>query len=194
MRNANLFQKYSPGNHWEKQSLSYSKKFINFLKENKIKKGILIDAGCGIGKDTTIFTHGLPEMTVIGLDQDKNIISKGGNKFTDANFMVRNIEELDFSDNLVTAYFMINVIHYVDEEKALNEIYRTLMPGGHLYIHFNLEIIDKNGNIDYQRSEEEILNLFNKFKIVHKNKLSREDLTPVAHHHHILELILRKQY
>jgi SAM-dependent methyltransferase len=39
---------------------------------------------------------------------------------------------------------MINVIHYVDKKKAIQEILRTLQPKGYFFIHFNIDITDKN--------------------------------------------------
>jgi len=80
----------------------------------------------------------------------------------------------------------------LDKTKAINEIFRTLKSKGYFFIHFNLSIMDKEGNEDYHHSEEEVLKLVSKFKILHKKILKRVDHKPIEHTHKIIELILQK--
>ena len=87
---------------------------------------------------------------------------------------------------------MINVIHYVDKLRAINEIKRILKDKGYFFIHFNLKIVDKEGKIDYMHEEKEIIDLIKDFEIVSKNIFERVDTKPIEHTHKIMELILRK--
>lgn len=84
------------------------------------------------------------------------------------------------------------MIHYVNKEKALSEFLRCLKNKGYLFIHFNIEIIDDNGKIDYYHNEKDILKLVSKFKILKRKIIERDDTIPFKHHHKIMGLILQK--
>lgn len=189
MQSEKLYKKYSTGRHWEQHPTSYAEHFSIFLKQNNFK-GQIVDIGCGNGRDVNFFSKS--GFNVSGIDYDKKEILLAKNNFPSLKFEVKNIENLDFQDNSVDAFFMINVIHYVDKEKTLQEIFRVLKSKGYFFIHFNIEITDKNGNVDYQHSEKDILKSISKFKIIEKKIFEREDLKPIKHKHEIMELILQK--
>ena len=128
----------------------------------------------------------------MGIDISKKEIQIAKNKFKNLKFEIQNAENMNFENNSVGAFFMINVIHYLNKAKAINEIYKKLRHGGYLFIHFNLSIIDYDSEIDYNDPEENILKLTKKFKIIHKKIFKRLDKTPIPHTHKILELILQK--
>ena len=88
---------------------------------------------------------------------------------------------------------MINVIHYTNQKKVLNEIFRVLKVNGYAFIYFNIEIKDEN-DIDYHQDEKEILDLISNFKIIEKNVFTRTDAIPKIHTHKIMELILQKNH
>jgi len=189
MKSQKLFDKYNNGQHWKDHPTSYSEKFADFLESKKIN-GKLIDAGCGNGRDVQVLNSA--GFNVIGIDYSKEEIKLAKKNFSGLNFEVQNIEKMKFKSNSISAFFCINVMHYVNQEKAINEFYRTLKNKGYVFIHFNLEIKDLNENIDYKDSEKDILKLLSKFKIIKKEIVYRTDKTPVEHTHKILELILQK--
>jgi len=191
MENVELFNKYAHGEHWKKHPTFYAESFSNFLKDQNFK-GTLVDAGCGNGRDAEVFVQRLPEAKVIGVDKDQKEIEDDIICVPGATFMVENIEFLSFRDNQIGAYFMINVIHYLDQKKALAEIYRTLKPKGYLFVHFNLEILGVNGELDYQQDEKDIRRLISFFEVVKEDRFERFDTTPTKHTHKILQLILQK--
>ncbi|MHB8831137.1 MAG: hypothetical protein ACYC44_03435 [Patescibacteria group bacterium] len=86
---------------------------------------------------------------------------------------------------------MINVIHYVDKLWAFRNMWRTLVPGGLLYIHFNLRIVDAQGQTDFIQEESGITHLIRDWTILERNLFERIDTEPLEHTHTILELILR---
>ena len=71
-------------------------------------------------------------------------------------------------------------------------MYRTLKRGGFAFIHFNLLIADQNCNIDYHKTKTDVHKLVKKFKIMEEKTFIREDVLPMPHIHHILQLILKK--
>jgi ubiquinone/menaquinone biosynthesis C-methylase UbiE len=189
MESQHLFHKYSQGSHWFYHPEQYAKKFASFLKKKKFTDTI-IDIGCGNGRDVHVFQS--LGFNAIGIDTDQDVLSIAKRKFPESRFEKQNAESLTFPDNSVGACFMINVIHYVNREKAMSEAFRILKPGGFLYIHFNISITDKDGNEDYAHAETDILNLISPFTIIKKKKFKRIDKLPVKHTHTILELILQK--
>ena len=189
MQERKLYEKYKPYSHWQNHPTSYAELFSNFLREHKFK-GTIIDAGCGTGRDINFFNqYGFDAR---GIDISEENIKTAKESFPNSKFEIQEIEHLKFDDNSVDAIFMINVIHYLKKEKAIKQIFRVLKPGSYFFIHFNLEIIDKDGNIDYFQSEEEVLELVSKFNIIHAHKFNRLDSLPVEHKHTIFELILQK--
>lgn len=190
MENRPLYKKYLKGRHWEQHPTVYAERFADFLKAWGFK-GRLVDIGCGTGRDVKVFKE--QGFDVQGVDYSESEISQAQQKYADCSFDIQNVEELNFEDESVDGYFMINVIHYVDQERAFGEIHRTLKNDGYMFIQFNLKIIDKEGNTDYSQLESEIEELFEGFDVVERNVTERVDKTPVEHTHTILEVILQKK-
>jgi len=189
MKEQKLYNKYLHCKHWEKHPTVYAEKFIDFLKTNNFK-GLLVDIGCGNGRDINVFAKA--GFDTLGVDYSKDEINLAKQKFPKLKFQIQNVERLGFDNDSIGAFFMINVIHYVDKEKAISEIFRTLKSGGYFFIHFNIEIKDGNGNIDYKDDEKDIMSLVDGFDILQKRTFERVDFEPVEHTHKIIELILRK--
>lgn len=189
MENKLLLDKYKKGRHWEKHPIVYAERFVKFLKDKKFN-GMIVDFGCGNGRDVDVFIKN--GFDSAGIDVSKDEIKLAQSNFPNCKFTVQNIENLNFKDNSIDSIFMINVIHYVNQEKTFDEISRVLKPGGYVFIHFNLEIVDKEDNLDYWQQELEILNLIVLFEIVHEKIFERIDTQPKEHTHKIMELILRK--
>ncbi len=181
--------KYSAGKHWYNHPTAYAEGFAAFLKENGFG-GMLVDLGCGSGRDADVFHKA--GFNALGVDISKEETLSASARFPGLSFAVQRAEQLGLKGGSVGAFFMINVIHYLDMQKALGEALRALEPGGWLFIHFNLEIADKFGNVDYSQGEGEILALLPKFNIVRKSFLERLDPQPVEHRHKIMELLLQK--
>ena len=189
MESLKLYEKYANKRHWEKHPTTYAEAFSEFLKKKRFK-GKIVDVGCGNGRDVNIFKK--QGFNCLGVDYSEQEINLAKQQFPELAFEVQNVEKLRFEDNSIDAFFIINVIHYVDMKKAISELYRTKNKNGYVFIHFNISITDKDGHQDYTHSEQDILNIVSKFKIVKKNIFERIDLEPIKHTHKIMELILEK--
>ena len=150
-----------------------------------------MEVGHGRGRNVSFFHK--KGINVIGIDYSRGETNNAKSTYAGLKFEQQDIENLDFEDNSVGAFFVINVIHYVDENKALKEIWRTVKSKGYAFIHFNISITDASGNIDLEQSEKEIINLVKDFTILEKRTIERLDSEPVEHKHKILELILQKK-
>jgi SAM-dependent methyltransferase len=190
MKEKVLYEKYSSGKHWENHPTIYAESFLKFLKQKSFS-GLLVDLGCGNGRDVNFFRKN--GLNVKGIDINEKEISIAKKNLPDLCLEIQDIEKLAFTNNSIGAFFMINVIHYIDKGKSLKEVYRKLKKKGYFFIHFNIEIKDNKGNIDYSQQEGEILSLIKDFKIIKKRIFNRIDIKPIEHTHKIMELILQKQ-
>lgn len=184
MESQELYDKYNEGNHWEKHPTVYAERFVEFLNGREFD-GLIVDAGCGNGRDVKVFSQN--GLDVIGVDNSEEHTELARKACPNCSF-----EDMRFENKSVSAIFCINLIHYVNKEKTLREFKRVLKEGGYLFIHFNIEIKDKEGNLDYSHSEEDILKLVSGFEVVDKKIITREGSFPVEHTHKIMELILKK--
>lgn len=194
MENQKLFDKYSDGNHWENHPTIYAEYFADFLKERhkeNISSKVLVDLGCGNGRDVNVFYNISP--LVMGIDSSLKEILDVEKRYNRLGFRVEDIERLTFPFETIDAYFCINVMHYVNQKKVLREIYRTLHPGGYSFIHFNLLIIDENYSIDYHQKKSDVYELVKEFEIVEEKIFLREDPVPLPHIHHVMQVILKKR-
>jgi SAM-dependent methyltransferase len=189
MEEQKLYDKYLQGKHWEKHPTIYAESFVKFLKEKKFDD-LILDIGCGNGRDVNVFEEN--NFKSLGVDYKKEEIDLCRKNFPKLRFEIQNAENLKIKNNSVGAVFMINVIHYLNEKKSLDEVYRILKNGGYFFIHFNIQIEDKNGKIDYKHDEKDIFELISRFKIIKKRKFERVDIQPKEHTHEIVELILQK--
>jgi ubiquinone/menaquinone biosynthesis C-methylase UbiE len=107
-----------------------------------IKTGdTVIDLGSGAGNDCFV-ARALVGNTgkVIGVDMTEAMINKArGNTeklgFKNVEFRLGDIENMPVSDNLADVIVSNCVLNLVpDKEKAFNEIFRILKPGGHLSV------------------------------------------------------------
>ncbi len=193
MKNRALYDTYAEGRHWDLHPLAYAERFAFFVRERRLD-GPLVDIGCGSGRDLEYFhKYGL---SCIGLDisfvELAHISRRLSSSFPGVPLLTARAEQLPFRNDSIEAYFMINVIHYTEEEKVIAEMHRTLVSGGYCFLHFNLSIVDAAGTIDYSRVEQDIFRSVSPFKVVSDRKVQRVDTEPKKHTHNILELILQK--
>jgi len=89
-----------------------------------IKKGSILDIGCGPG----VYTKELLEQgfEVFGIDNSPEMIKKAKTKFPDAFFKVMSVEKMDFADNYFDTSIASGLIEYLDNPaKAIKEIARV---------------------------------------------------------------------
>jgi arsenite methyltransferase len=111
-------------------------------KFTKIKKGdTVVDLGSGAGNDCFIARQEVGDTgKVIGIDMTEEMIERAKANalklnFTNMEFILADIENLPLSDNTADVVISNCVLNLVpSKEKAFNEIYRILKPGGHFSI------------------------------------------------------------
>ena len=108
-----------------------SRKFISLLDKNSL----ILDLGCGPGRDARIFTD--KGFKVIGVDLSENMIKAAKKRVKNAEFKVMDICRLDFKDNYFDGIWAsASFVHIPKNEipKALKEARRVLKEKGIFYL------------------------------------------------------------
>jgi ubiquinone/menaquinone biosynthesis C-methylase UbiE len=105
----------------------------------RFKDKKVLDVGCGNGYVSSLFAkegahaHGI-DITPTGIELCQKRFQIMG---LSGNFLVANAEELPFQDNTFDCVTSMGVLHHVpNTEKAVQEIFRVLKPGGRLIVMF----------------------------------------------------------
>ncbi|MEO8399667.1 MAG: methyltransferase domain-containing protein [Ignavibacteriaceae bacterium] len=157
---------------YNKTAKNYAEKFINeldkkhldkillksFAKEN-IKKGKLIDLGCGPGQTTKfLFDCGFKE--IIGTDLSTEMINIAKTINPKINFETADILNLNYNDNFfgsAVAFYSIVHFDYKQIKTAFKEINKVLRKNGQFLFSFHIgndikhldEFLEHKVNIDF---------------------------------------------
>jgi len=113
--------------------------YVSIFKQEFLKyiKGLnkVLDVGCGVGWPTFLLSPYVKRMIGIDLSEEMIKIAKVANerkfKMKNVDFRIANVESLPFSDAVFDAVIMDDSLALVsNKDKAINEIYRVLKPGG----------------------------------------------------------------
>ena len=85
MENKALYDKYNKGSHRHSHPTEYAEEFFKFLKDKNFQ-GLIVDAGCGNGRDTNVFQR--EGFNVIGIDTSKDAISHAQSNFPECKFEI----------------------------------------------------------------------------------------------------------
>ena len=118
---------------------------------SKIPKGKALEIGCGTGHWTEYFATKGFEITATDISEEMLNVAKSKN-IPGVHFIKANAENLPFENNSFDSVFAITVLEFVDDqEKAFDEIYRVLRPGGY----FLAGVLNLNSEIGQNKSNDE---------------------------------------
>jgi len=104
-----------------KKYTNWKSENIKFLLEMKIKNGIVVDLGSGVG----VFHSSLDLRSLINIDFTNYPITN----------LISNLDDgIPLSSESVDSIIMANILEHLQETKVVNEAYRILKKNGHLYI------------------------------------------------------------
>jgi len=103
-----------------------------FVSTGKIKSADkVLELGCGTG----LFTrkvHAATGASIIATDLSEELLQEARKKFPEGDFRVADAMNLDFPDNSFDVVFGSSIIHHLDMDKSLQEIFRVLNKGGRM--------------------------------------------------------------
>ena len=131
----------------------WKKNMINMMNPSPNQK--LIDVACGTGDIAKLFLNYVNDSSIIiCVDPNNGMIRKGKeklNKYKNLNWLIAPAEKLPIKDNLFDFYTIsFGLRNTKNLNKALNEAYRVLKPGGrYLCLEFS-KIQNSNLNLIYK--------------------------------------------
>jgi len=103
-------------------------KEANYLRNELKGRRKILDVGCGIGA----FEQRLPELNIIGIDTDEEMIETARAR-TPNTYCLVDAKRLPFSDASFDALFYVTSLEFMDDYKgAIDEAVRVLDPEGKL--------------------------------------------------------------
>lgn len=108
-----------------------SKKFLSLLKKNSL----ILDLGCGPGRDAKIFAD--KGFKVIGVDLSNKMLEAAERRVKNTEFKLMDTMKLDFKDSLFDAIWASGIFVHIPKKEmpnAMKEPYRVLKKDGILYL------------------------------------------------------------
>ncbi len=143
---------YIPALHWNALTPFYDlvlswgmreKRFKNeLIRQAQIQPGqVVLDLGCGTATLTILLKQAHPDAAVTGLDGDPEVLrigqakaEKAGVHLTLDQGMAYALPYPDGSFDRVVSSLMFHHLSTQDKQRAMNEVYRVLRPGGSFWI------------------------------------------------------------
>jgi len=100
------------------------------------KKNIL-EVGCGVGSDLVMFAYCGANINAVDLSEKSVELAKSNLSLRNlvGDIRVADVEKLPYKDNYFDFIYSWGVLHHTpNTQKAINEIYRVLKPGGEICI------------------------------------------------------------
>lgn len=90
-----------------------------------------LEIGCGTGLFTGKVQH-LSGAKITAIDISQDLLIQAEEKYKGVAFKIDDAMNLSFPDNSFSVVFGSSVLHHLDMEKAMKELYRVLKPGGRI--------------------------------------------------------------
>ncbi len=108
--------------------------FFNELISSNSRGNIVLDMACGFGRESIIAAKSGAEL-VVGIDLSPNSVKEGNelaqkNKLNNIIFSVADCENLYFENNTFDTIICARMLHHIEFETVMKELYRVLKKGG----------------------------------------------------------------
>jgi len=106
---------------------------VNMLSSH-LKPGInVLELGCGTGSFTRELARSGANVVAIDVSSELLEIAKANSSAPNVRYEIRNAYELSYPNATFDSVVGSSVLHHLEVEDALREIYRVLKPGGTIY-------------------------------------------------------------
>ena len=93
----------------------------------------VLELGCGIGYFTRSLASSGAEITAIDISPDLLEVARQNCRAENVSFEVQNAYAMTYADKSFDSVVGSSVLHHLEIDAALNEVYRVLKPGGSIY-------------------------------------------------------------
>lgn len=117
--------------NWNKMNVSKNSR--QKFKE-LVKRGKVVDIGCGSGNDTKYFSK---KFDIVGVDSSEGMVNLARKKFPSLKFILQDMRQISFPENSISgAWISQSLLHIPksDGMKFLKKLKKALKPNGIVYI------------------------------------------------------------
>jgi ubiquinone/menaquinone biosynthesis C-methylase UbiE len=106
---------------------------VKMLTSHISAKDNVLEIGCGTGYFTKEIAKTDANVTAIDISPELLNIAKAEIPDTNVKFVIENAYDLSFEDGCFDSIVGSSVLHHLEIEKAISEMFRVLKPGGSLF-------------------------------------------------------------
>lgn len=125
-----------------------SRLFYALKALKNVKKGKLLDIGCGVGDFADAFSFYRKDLKLYAIDISSKAIKLAKKRNAKVQFKVADAQKLPYPDNYFDVVTVFDLIEHVQHPtKVIKEVYRVLKPGGifHTFIPTESEMLSLEG-------------------------------------------------
>ena len=175
------YDKHADRTSMENLSPEYKNMLNNFIKKHTTN--LVLDIGCGVGRDLEYIAQNSKSTTCIGLDTSKNMVTEANNQseLNNTHYIIGDMHSLPFQSNTFSGIWCQATIFMTDKQgiiTVLKEIKRVLENKGTCVVSFKTRdsISSENGTQIRDRWGEQIKYYFTDKKLC-TNIIKKSDLT-----------------
>lgn len=167
-------------------------KLIDYFLAQLPSKSLVLDAGCGTGRDCVVFEK--RGFDTIGIDLAGKLLEIARKSAKKSKFFVADIKETPFKENTFDGIWchavLLHMISIKDVEETLEEFYRILKAGGIAHLYTKTQI-GKNKTETLKNSFYKSLRFFRYFKTDELRQLIRKTGFKIMHFKNMEECEIR---
>lgn len=136
IQHGRFLAEHEPGEIWNWESpagkLRWGRR-VKMLTKHLAPGMTVLELGCGTGYFTRELARSGAEIVAIDISPELLQIAKANCPAPNVRYEIQNAYELSYQDNVFDSVVGSSVLHHLEVEAALREIFRVLKPGGAIY-------------------------------------------------------------
>jgi SAM-dependent methyltransferase len=127
---------HGAGDIWNWESPAGKLRWARRVKmlSSHLKPGMtILELGCGTGYFTRELKHSGAEIVAIDISPELLEIAKAESSAPNVRYEIQNACALTYPDGIFDSVVGSSILHHLEIEEALAEVYRVLKPGGTIY-------------------------------------------------------------
>jgi SAM-dependent methyltransferase len=136
VQHGRFLAQHGAGKIWNWESPAGKVRWARRVKmlSSHLKPGMtVLELGCGIGSFTRELARSGAEIVAIDVSPELLEIANANCSATNVQYQIQNAYTLSYPESAFDSVVGSSVLHHLEVEKALRDVYRVLKPGGTIY-------------------------------------------------------------
>jgi len=136
LQHGRFLAQHGAGEIWNWESPAGKLRWARRVKmlSSHLKPGMtVLELGCGTGSFTRELARSGADVVAIDVSPDLLEIAKANCSAPNVQYQIQNAYVLSYSEGMFDSVVGSSVLHHLEVEKALRDVYRALKPGGTIY-------------------------------------------------------------